>query len=342
MTPPEPPATTDAWTLLALAPLPRETLEALFGDLPVELLQAQRLSDLAADERGRVEIVLADWRPAGQPIDSAALAQLPRLAFVQQPSVGVQTHDADALAAAGVPLANVAGFNAAAVTEWTIGAALTVCRMFGWADTELRAGRWPQTEMGARGSTELGGRRVGIVGFGPIGQGCARAFAGLGCPVRYWTRSQRPPEQEYGAAYVADVAELVAGSDVLVNAIALGRETRDLLDRAMLARLPKGAIVLSVSRGGIVDEQAVADMLADGSLGGAAFDVFDTEPIPSDNPLLSAPPEHLVLSPHVSGSSQQSSVRLMGGVTANVSRAVRGEPLRDVVNGVDPLVRRRR
>ena len=82
-------------------------------------------------------------------------------------------------------------------------------------------------------------------------------------------------------------------------------------------------------------------MLADGSLAGAAFDVFDTEPIPSDNPLLSAPADHLLLSPHVSGSTQQSSVRLMDGVAANVSRAVRGEPVRDVVNGVDPLVRRR-
>ncbi len=347
MTQPEPttnpplPVSGQSWTLLALAPMPRETLDALFGDLPLTLLQAERLDDLSPDELGRVDLVLADWRPAGQGLDAAALARLPRLAFVQQPSVGVQSHDADALAAAGIPLSNVAGFNAAAVTEWTVGAALSICRMFRFAEDGLRAGRWPQTEMTSRGATELAGRTVGIVGFGPIGQGCARAFAGLGCHVRYWSRRQRPTGSEYGATYISDVGELVAASDMLINAVALGRETRDLLDRGMLRRLPAGALVISVSRGGIVDEQAVADLLADGSLGGAAFDVYETEPIPADNPLLALEHDRLLLSPHVAGSTQQSGVRLMGGVVANVSRVIRGEPVRDVTNGVDPSVRRR-
>ena len=246
-------------------------------------------------------------------MDAEAGRLMPRLAFVQQPSVGVQSHDADALAAAGIPLSNVAGFNAAAVTEWTVGAALAISRMYRWAEDELRAGRWPQTEIASRGASELGGRPVGIIGYGPIGQGCARAFAGLGCPVRYWSRRQRPPEQEFGATFAPDVHDLVRGSEVLVNAIALGRQTRGLLGREVLSLLPPSAILLSVSRGGIVDEQAVVDLLEAGKLSGAAFDVFETEPVPATNPLLAVRYDRLLLSPHVSGSTQQSNVRLISG-----------------------------
>lgn len=329
------------WTLLSLAPLPAEILTLLFDGLPVDVLRADSLADLGAGDRERVELVLADWRPSNPGMDAEAVASMPRLAFVQQPSVGVQSHDGAALAAAGVPLSNVAGFNAAAVSEWAIGAALTISRLFRWAEDELRAGRWPQTEIATRGSSEVSGRRVGIVGFGPIGAGCARAFAGLGCPVTYWTRSKRPPELEFGARFEPDLPALISDSEILVNAIALGPQTRGLLGREVLAKLPKGALVISVSRGGIVDENAVVDMLESGALGGAAFDVYEQEPIRPDHPLLRVVSDRLLLSPHASGSTTQSNARLIQGVTGNVGRAVKGIPVLDVVNGVSPSIVRR-
>lgn len=329
------------WTLLSLAPLPPDLLLALFQGLPIDVIHADTVDELATGDQKRVELILADWRPGPTGLSAAAVSELPRLAFVQQPSVGVQSHDIVALAAAAIPLANVAGFNAAAVTEWALGAALSVSRMLPWAESELRAGRWPQVEIASRGAVELGGRQVGIVGFGPIGQGCARAFAGLGCPIAYWSRRRRPPELEFGAAYQPDPAELVRRSEILINAVALGPETRGLLGRETLALLPPGALVISVSRGGIVDEQAVLDMLAAGKLGGAAFDVYEHEPLPADSPLRSAPHDRLLLSPHVAGSTQQSNVRLIQGVVANMRRAVTGQPLLDVVNGISAQVQRR-
>jgi phosphoglycerate dehydrogenase-like enzyme len=329
------------WTLLSLAPQPLDLLEMIFDGVPVEILQADDLGRLSTEQSSSVELILADWRPDRPGMTTKSVAALPRLAFVQQPSVGVQSHDAEALAAAGIPLSNVAGFNAAAVTEWVVGAALSVSRMMRWAEDELRAGRWPQTEIAQRGSAEIAGRQVGIVGFGPIGQGCARAFAGLGCPVAYWSRHARPSEQEFGARYQPDLRELVATSGVLVNAIALGPETRGLLGRDELGLLPHGALLISASRGGIVDESAVIDLLSAGSLGGAAFDVYDEEPLSPGNPLLSAPRDRLLLSPHVAGSTVQSNVRLINAVVANIGRAVAGTPVIDVVNGVSPKVRRR-
>ena len=329
------------WTLLSLAPLPLDVLQALVQGLAIDTIRADSVDELGTADKKRVELILADWRPGPTGLSAAAIRELPRLAFVQQPSVGVQSHDSEALAAAGIPLANVAGFNAAAVTEWALGAALSVSRMLPWAESELRAGRWPQVEIASRGAVELGGRQVGIVGFGPIGQACTRAFAGLGCPVAYWSRRQRPPELEFGARYVSDVSALVSSSEILINAIALGPETRGLLGAERLAMLPPGALVISVSRGGIVDESAVVAMLASGALGGAAFDVFEHEPLPADSPLLTAPRDQLLLSPHVAGSTKQASARLIQGILANITRAVSGEPVADVVNGASPLIRRR-
>jgi phosphoglycerate dehydrogenase-like enzyme len=333
---PEPP-----WTLLSLAPLPADALQALFAELPIEVLRADTVAELDPGDQGRVELVLADWRPGTAGLSREDVRAMPGLSFVQQPSVGVQPHAVEMLADAGIPLSNVAGFNAASVTEWALGAALSVSRLLPWGEAELRAGRWPQVEAASRGAVEIGGRPVGIVGFGPIGQGCARAFAGLGCPIAYWSRRQRPPELEFGASYVEDVQDLVRRSEILINAVAFSPQTQGLLGRETLALLPAGALVISVSRGGIVDERAVVDMLAAGTLGGAAFDVYEQEPLPADSPLRTAPRDRLLLSPHLAGVTQQSSGRLIDGVVANLRRAVTGEPVIDVVNGVSAQVRRR-
>ena len=128
---------------------------------------------------------------------------------------------------------------------------------------------------------------------------------------------------------------------MLVNAVALTADTRGLLDRQLLERLPAGALLVNASRGGIVDEAAVADLITAGRLAGAAFDVYATEPLPLDSPLLRVPREQILLTPHIAGSTAQSITRLMQRTVANLGRAVRGEPVEDVVNGVDPVIRRR-
>jgi D-3-phosphoglycerate dehydrogenase len=251
----------------------------------------------------------------------------------------VPGHDLDALAAAGVPLANAAGFNTVAVTEWVLGAMFGVARHFRWVEDELRAGRWPQVDVIARGPLEIGGRRVGLVGFGPVGQALAPRLAALGCPVSYWSRSRRPPALEYGATF-RDLDELIAGSDVLVNVIALGPETVGLLSPERLAQLPPGALVISASRGGIVDEGAVLEGVERGRLGGAAFDVYATEPLPLDSPLRGS--DRILLTSHTAGSTGEAFGRLIALIRDNLARATSGQPVRNVVNEADAVVQRRR
>ena len=114
----------------------------------------------------------------------------------------------------------------------------------------------------------------------------ASLFGGIGCDVAYWTRQRRSEDQARGAAWLP-LPELAARSDVLVVNVSLASETRGLIDAALLAELPRGAIVVDASRGGVVDHVALLGAIEAGSLRGAAIDVFEHEPLPDDS---AAPP----------------------------------------------------
>ncbi|NUW30633.1 3-phosphoglycerate dehydrogenase [Nonomuraea sp. SMC257] len=317
------------WNLLALAPLPEHALRDLMaplGDRVDVRLPASRDRAALLAALPEAEIVVGDWT-AELALDAWAVAAAPRLAFVQQPSVGVDGHDLAALAAAGVPLANTAGVSATAVAEWCVAAALALVRRLADADAAVRAGGWPQQSLQPG---ELSGRRVGVVGFGPIGAACARLFRAFGCEVSYWTRT---PRDEPGHV---DLETLVSASDVLVVVVALADETRGLVDAR---RMKPGALLVNAARGGVVDQEALAAALRDGHLGGAALDVFETEPLPAGDPLRELP--GVLLSPHVAGVTAGSTGRLLESVLANLAAALDGRPVTNVLNGVSPSVRRR-
>ena len=318
----------DRWTLLALPPVSREGLEGLFGDPRVELLvPAERTRDEVERLLPQADLVVADWSPQLRLTDPG-----PRVCFVQQPSVGYDGIDVDAFAAAGVPVANCAGANTTSVAEWCVSATLALLRRTVEADAAVRRGEWPQTSLGGR---ELAGSRVGMVGMGPIGHAVASSFAGLGCDVAYWSRRRH----DDAPVPYAELDDLLAGSQVLVLAIALGPQTRGLLDADRLGRLRPGALVVNAARGEVLDEAALAAGLVAGTVGGAALDVFAAEPLPAGHPLREAP--NVLLSPHAAGSTVEAAMRIVGQATANLRRVLDGEPVVDVVNGVDPAVRQR-
>ncbi len=331
--------TAPRWNLATLAPLPPSMIDALTGDLPIDVINVDRDDPEAiAAALADAELLLYDWRGTAAGLSAPQIVAAPHLAFIQQPSVGVPAHDLGALDAAGVPLANAAGFNAVAVGEWVLGALFGAVRHLRWVEDELRSGRWPQVDVVTRRPFEISGRRVGVIGFGPIAHVVIAPLLALGCPVSYWSRSQRPPEDEHGATY-RDLDDLIATSDVLINLIALGETARGLVSAERIAALPAGALVVSASRGGIVDEQAVLEAVERGHLAGAAFDVYEVEPLPLDSPLRRS--ERILLTPHTAGSTLESFDRMTELLADNVRRAVTGEPVRNVVNGAEPIVRRR-
>ncbi|MCO6006816.1 3-phosphoglycerate dehydrogenase [Actinoallomurus purpureus] len=319
--------------LLALPPLGADLIHHVFDPLGADVIvPAERSRDALHAELADADLVIGDF--TGElAIDAAAVAAAPHLAFVQMPSVGVDTVDVDALTAAGVPVANTAGANARSVAEWALGAALDLSRQLSWADRRMREGGWPQLETAARGSDELANRRVGVLGMGAIGAEVTRLFEAFGCQVAYWSRRRRD------TGVYRELDDLLAGSDILVVCLPRTPETVGLLDSPRLALLPEGAFLVNVARGGIAPDDAVLAALESGRLGGAALDVYEREPLPADHPLRRH--ESVLLSPHAAGSTRQSQLNIITAVIDNIRAAVEGRPVANVVNGLGPLIRRR-
>jgi len=319
------------WRVLALPPLPHEVLVDLFDAHRRPDLEIVTPSERTPDEVHRllpgVDVVLGDWSPSLRLDDPG-----PRVCFVQQPSVGTDGIDLEACTAAGVPVANCAGANTTSVAEWCLSAALSLLRRTVEADAAVRRGSWPQTALGGR---ELAGSRVGVVGMGPIGRSVAPLFTAFGCDVVYWSRSRH----DDAPATWAELDDLLATSDVVVLVIAMGPTTKGLLDAARLARMKRGVLLVNAARGEVVDESALVAALASGQVGAAALDVFPVEPLPAGSPLRTAP--NVLLSPHAAGSTVQAVTRILDQTNANLRRVLDGEPVRDVVNGLDPRVVRR-
>ncbi|MBK5305667.1 MAG: hydroxyacid dehydrogenase [Frankiaceae bacterium] len=318
---------TDRWRVLALPPLPKAVIEGLFADDRAEFVVPDERTQAAVDALvPGVDVVIGDWTHSLRLNDPG-----PRVSLVQMPSVGVDTIAVDRCTEAGVPVANCAGANTISVAEWCVSATFALMRKTVEADAAVRRGEWPQTTVGGR---ELAGSTVGIVGMGGIGTAVARMFGAFECRVQYWSRSRH----DDAAADYVELDDLMATSDVIVLVIALGPQTRHLVDARRLASLKPGALLVNGGRGGLVDEDALVAALREGRLAGAALDVFAVEPLPADSPLRELP---VLLSPHMAGSTGQAAMRIVGQTAANLRRVFDGEPVIDVVNGVDPAVRRR-
>jgi phosphoglycerate dehydrogenase-like enzyme len=313
--------------LLALPPLPYALLQTLFGDPRLEVVMPPvRTQEHVEALLPEVDLVLGDWTPQLRVGDPG-----PRVCFVQQPSAGVDGIDVDACSAAGVPVSNCAGANAVSVAEWCLSATLALLRKTVDADQAVRRGEWPQTSLGAR---ELRGLKVGIIGMGAIGRAAAELYTAVGCQVVYWSRSAHPD----APVPAESLQQLASTSDVVVLVIALGDQTRGLVDTSFLAAMKPGAVLINGARGEVVEELALLAALAEGRLT-AATDVYAVEPLPEDSRLRRA--EGLLLSPHMAGSTVEAAMRIVGQAKANLVRVLDGLPVVDVVNGQDPSVRKR-
>ncbi len=170
---------------------------------------------------------------------------------------------------------------------------------------------------------ETGGKRLGLVGFGAIARETARRAAALDMVVSAHDPFLAPDDPAWnpptGPVGNRDLATLIAESDVLSLHVPLTEGTRGLIDAAAIARMPKGAVLINAARGGVVDEAAVVAALQSGHLGGAALDVFETEPLDAQAGAAFAGAPNLILTPHIAGVTQESNVR----VSAVTARAVR-------------------
>ncbi|ALM84065.1 hydroxyacid dehydrogenase [Bordetella sp. N] len=254
-------------------------------------------------------------------LDAQAIAACPTLKVVSKHGVGVSNIDVAACTERGIPVYMTPGANAQSVAEMTLGLLFAAARRINWMDGELRAGRWSRAQDGL----ELQGRALGLVGFGQIGQRVARVCQALGMRVHAYDPALRGGASPVPEVKVWDTLdEMLPHCNVLSLHVPLNAHTRNLLDGARLARLPKGAILLNTARGEVVDEAALIASLQSGHLYAAGLDTMAVEPLPAGSPLTQL--RNIVLTPHVGGSTPAALAGMAAGAARNVLGWLRGEP----------------
>ena len=308
--------------------------DPIHADAHGELARAAQVRVLprgltAAAEADTLRAMLADSDAlmVRRRLPADAFDAAPRLRAVVRHGAGVDILPVDRATALGIPVANVPGGNANAVAEFAIAAMMELARGIGEADRQMRAGVWRQRGGAGLSAIELTGRTLGIVGLGAIGTRVAAiAHHGFGMQVLALRRSSAPPAH----VQAVDFDHLLAASDVVVLACPLTPQTRGLFDASAFARMRPGALLVNVARGAVVREDDLADALRSGHLGGAALDVFETEPLPQDSPLRGVP--RVLLTPHFAGQTVESERGLGLAAARTLLAVLRGEPHPDIVN----------
>nr|MDP2191833.1 hydroxyacid dehydrogenase [Rhodoferax sp.] len=271
------------------------------------LYEPQLVDDAARliTEARRADVLIVRNRTQ---VRDALLAALGQCKVVGRLGVGLDNIDVSGCAAKGIQVIPATGANALSVAEYVIASAMLLLRGAYASTPAVASGQWPRTALS--NGRETAGQTLGIIGFGSIGQSTARLAQGLGMKVTAFDAMLQPDAPIFSQTGVNSIGldELISRSDVVTLHVPLVDTTRGLFDAARIAAMKKGAVLINTSRGHIVDLAAVAAALHSGHLGGAAIDVFDVEPLPTDATLQNCP--NLLLSPHISGVSAESNERV--------------------------------
>ncbi|HSQ80825.1 MAG TPA: NAD(P)-dependent oxidoreductase [Casimicrobiaceae bacterium] len=253
-------------------------------------------------------------------VDAALLACAPNLRVVGRLGVGLDNIDVDACRARGVDVIPATGANALAVAEYVVATAMLLLRGAYQSTADVGAGKWPRAALSS--GREIHGRTIGLIGFGGIGRETARLARAVGMQATGFDPqiAEDSPVWSEHRTLPRGLAGVVAQCDVLSLHVPLTPDTRNLIDAARLATMRPDAVLINTSRGGVVDEAAVAAALSAGKLGGAALDVFEREPLAAGSPLAGCP--RLILTPHVAGVTRESNVRVSTMIADRVAAAL--------------------
>lgn len=299
--------------------LDRETL----GDASLEPIA--KLGELITYMRSSPEEVLERVKDAEVVIANKVLItkevmdKAPGLKLICVAATGTNNIDHKAAEERGIPVRNVAAYSTASVVQTTFMHILDLYGKPDHFDDYVKNGRYSRSGLFTETATcfnELAGKTIGIIGMGAIGSGVARVASAFGMNVIYYSTSGTSHCKEYPSV---NLEELLETSDIVSIHCPLNEHTRGLIGADELKKMKRSAIIVNAARGFIVDEAALAEAISASTIAGAAFDVFSTEPLPSDNPLLhTSHPERLRLSPHIAWASAEARQRLVEGIAANI------------------------
>lgn len=264
------------------------------------------------------------------PITKRVLNACPNIKLICVQATGYNIVDTAACANRGIPVCNVPAYGTAAVAQFTLALMLEFCHRIGLHDAAVHDGKWCRSTNFCFWDTpqmELGGKTLGIIGFGRIGQAVAKLADAFGMNVIAFSRTQKAGFENI--AQFVDLETLYAQSDFISLHCPLFPETAKMINRDSIAKIKDGAVLINTSRGGLLDEGAVAEALANGKLAGAAVDVVSEEPMKERNPLLNA--TNCIITPHIAWAPKESRQRLLDCVVENIRSYLVGNP-QNVVN----------
>ena len=236
---------------------------------------------------------------ANMPLKGEVIRACKNLKFIDVAFTGVDHVDLEAAKENGVAVSNASGYSNESVAELVIGMTLSLLRNVPQVDARCREGK---TKDGLVGR-ELAGKTVGIIGTGAIGSRVAELYHAFGCKILAYDLYPKKDAPEY--LHYVEMEELLAGSDIVTLHCPLTSESTGLINQETIGKMKKGAILINASRGPVVDSEALAKALHEGTVGGAGIDVFETEPpLNTDHPLLHTP--NTIVTPHIAFASEES------------------------------------
>lgn len=304
-------------TILQVTPLPAPRQPSELLDQPVPIFD--RLDDpegWLAEHGGSVQCLITHAMrgpPAG------LLARLPALKLIANFGAGIDLIDLDTARARGIAVTASGDLLTHDVADLALWQMLTLLRGLGRADGFVRSGQWSKAPPPLGRSAR--GRKLGVLGFGRIGQAIARRGEAVGMEIAYHSRR---PVAEVADRYESDPLALARWADIVVIALPGGGATQSLVDRAFLDALGPDGLLVNIARGSVVDEEALVAALRDGRVGGAALDVFRSEPDLAPM-LLEAP--NLLLTPHVGSATHDVRLAMADHVVTNIRAFLEGRPL---------------
>ena len=252
-------------------------------------------------------------------VDTELIAAAPALRLICEAATGVNNIDLKAAAARRIPVKNVAGYSTDSVVQETFMHILSLAGNGPYFDTFVKDGSYSASPIFtdlSRPFYELTGKTMGIIGLGTIGSKVARVAEAFGMKVIYYSTSGTSHNRDYPSV---PIDELMRTSDVISIHAPYNERTAGLVGARELALMKPTAFIVNAGRGGIVDEAALAQAIDEGSIGGAALDVYVREPLPADNPLLhTRHPEKLRFTPHTAWASVEARARLVSAIAANI------------------------
>jgi phosphoglycerate dehydrogenase-like enzyme len=307
--------------------LPRHYVDRLRAEFPEHTFLDVWDRDALRDALGRCDAAFAAF------VDRDLVPALTRLKWVQVPAAGVGHVLSEELIASPIVVTSARGVRARAIAEHVMAVTLALARQLHTSMRRQAAHVWSLDELEASGSMRtLYGRRMAIVGLGSIGGEVAKVAAAFGLRVSGIRRhaDEPPPAGVEEVLPPERLHDLLARADVVVLSAPLTPETRHLIDAAALARVKRGAFLVNIGRGKLVDDDAVVAALADGRLGGAALDVFTREPLDPGSPYWDLP--QVIVTPHISGGMEDYWTPLVALFADNLRRFAAGRELLNVVD----------